>query len=71
MMSSGLKVPIPAIPMPAFAVPYAAPIELNTIAAQIPAKPKNGAYAGHTLEPGGAGTVGGGNGEDIFQKLCT
>lgn len=33
MMSSGLKVPIPAIPMPDLAVPMAAPAELRIIAA--------------------------------------
>lgn len=33
MMSSGLKVPIPEIPMPDLAVPIAAPAELRMIAA--------------------------------------
>lgn len=46
MISSGLKVPIPAIPMPLLAVPIPAPAELRTRAAAQPANPKNGANAG-------------------------
>ncbi|KAH3677656.1 hypothetical protein OGATHE_000310 [Ogataea polymorpha] len=46
MISSGLNVPIPEIPMPDLAVPIAAPAQLRTIAAQHPANPKNGANAG-------------------------
>lgn len=34
MISSGLKVPIPAIPIPDLAVPMAAPAELKTMAAK-------------------------------------
>ena len=37
MMRSGRKVPTPAIPMPDFAVPYAAPIHPKAMAAKIPA----------------------------------
>ena len=46
MMSSGLKVPIPAIPTPDLAVPMAAPAELRIMAAAQPANPKKGAKAG-------------------------
>ncbi|KAH3661628.1 hypothetical protein OGAPHI_006478 [Ogataea philodendri] len=46
MINSGLNVPIPEIPIPDFAVPIAAPAQLNTMAAQQPANPKNGAKAG-------------------------
>lgn len=37
MMRSGRKVPTPAIPMPDFAVPYAAPMQPKAMAAKIPA----------------------------------
>jgi len=47
MINSGLKLPKPAIPMPAFEVPYAAPTVLKIIEEATPAKPKNGAYGGH------------------------
>lgn len=43
-MRSGLKTPIAAMPTPDFAVPYAAPKQVNTIAAVQPMVPKNGYY---------------------------
>ena len=43
---SGLKVATPAIPIPLFAVPMAAPAELRINAAAHPANPKNGANHG-------------------------
>lgn len=46
MIKSGLYCPTPAIPMPDFAVPYAAPIDPKIIAAATPAKEKNGANLG-------------------------
>lgn len=46
MIRSGLKVPTPAIPMPDFAVPYAAPTHPKVIAKQMPAIPMNGANFG-------------------------
>lgn len=46
IINSGLKVPIPEIPIPDLAVPIAAPAQLNTVAAAQPANPKNGAKAG-------------------------
>jgi len=39
-------VPIPEIPIPDFAVPYAAPIDPKIIAAAMPAKEKKGANFG-------------------------
>ena len=46
MINSGLKVPIPAIPIPDLAVPMAAPKQESTMAAAQPANPKKGAYNG-------------------------
>jgi hypothetical protein len=46
IINSGLNDPNPAIPIPDFDVPKAAPTVLNIIEAAIPAKPKNGAYTG-------------------------
>jgi hypothetical protein len=44
-MRSGLKTPIAEIPTPDFAVPYAAPKHVKTMAAVHPIVPKNG-YVG-------------------------
>jgi hypothetical protein len=46
MIKSGRNVPTPEIPIPDFAVPYAAPIDPKIIADAIPAKEKNGANLG-------------------------
>jgi len=46
MIRSGLNVPTPAIPIPDFAVPYAAPIHPKVIAKQMPDIPMNGANFG-------------------------
>ena len=43
-ISSGLKTPIAEIPTPAFAVPYAAPKHVKTMALVQPIAPKNGYY---------------------------
>jgi len=48
IISSGLNVPRPAMPIPALAVPKAAPTVLNIMAEATPANPKNGAYGGQT-----------------------
>lgn len=50
MIRSGLKVPTPAMPMPDFAVPYAAPAQPKIMAAAIPAIPIKGAYLGASSE---------------------
>ena len=41
--NSGRITPMDAMPTPDFAVPYAAPMQLNTSALVAPMKPKNGA----------------------------
>ena len=46
MISSGLITDIAAIPVPDFAVPYAAPSAENTMAADAPITPKNGPHTG-------------------------
>lgn len=46
MISSGLIMDMAAIPVPDFAVPYAAPKALKTMAEAAPMTPKKGAYAG-------------------------
>ncbi|KAG5305029.1 hypothetical protein I7I50_05299 [Histoplasma capsulatum G186AR] len=46
IIRSDRKVPTPAMPMPDLAVPYAAPIDPKTMAAQIPAIPMKGANLG-------------------------
>lgn len=46
MIKSGLKVPIPAIPMPDLAEPMAAPTQEKTMEAAQPARPKKGAKRG-------------------------
>lgn len=47
---SGRDTPIPAMPAPAFAVPYAAPRFDSAIAAAAPKYPKKGALAGQARE---------------------
>jgi hypothetical protein len=47
---SGLKVPIPAIPIPAFAVPYAAPNDERIMANAAPPNPKKEANGGQSSE---------------------
>lgn len=50
MIRSGLKVPTPAMPIPDFAVPYAAPAQPKIMAAAIPAMPMKGANLGANSE---------------------
>lgn len=50
MMSSGLMTDIAAIPVPLFAVPYAAPKALKTMADEAPITAKKEAYSGLALE---------------------
>lgn len=47
IISYGRITAIAAIPVPDFAVPYAAPSALKTIAEAAPIAPKNGEYAGY------------------------
>jgi len=46
MINSGLMTDMAAIPVPAFAVPYAAPRAENMMAEAAPITPKNGEYIG-------------------------
>lgn len=46
MISSGLMTDMAAIPVPLFAVPYAAPKALKTMAAEAPITAKKEAYSG-------------------------
>jgi len=67
IIRSGLYVPMPAIPMPDFAVPNAAPMHPNIIANAIPAMLKKGANLGEnsfsppamamSAEKGGGGSI--------------
>lgn len=57
MIRSGLKVPTPAMPIPDFAVPYAAPAQPKIMAAAIPPIPMKGANLGASSESAMMGNV--------------
>ena len=50
-MRSGLKTPMAEIPTPDFAVPYAAPKQVKTMAEVHPIAPKNGCKYGQQRKP--------------------